>query len=174
MQSDRDDENTSEEERAEMLRRRAMLRGLIAETQQAGPRYAKELDTFAESFSHTCGHNRLEQIGLRWSVVLTPAQTQMLVMDNGAAISFASHLHQTLMRHLLPSENELSALPKKSVMQWAACLRMGIQGVLRQRALVSGSTLGNRDFGAPTEDFLLTMQPVIRHAADEFFRTEPA
>lgn len=148
-----------------------MLRQLIAETQGSSVRFIKELETFAEAFSQTCGHNRLEQIGLRWSTALTPAQIQVLVGDKKAASAFAVFLHQALMRHLLPTEDELEALPKASVMQWTTALRMGIQGVLRRRAQMNVETTGRTDYALPNEDFLQTLQPVIRDAADEFFAT---
>lgn len=149
------------------------LRLLIAETQGSSPRFARELTTFAEAFSETCGHNRLEQIGLRWSAVLTPAQTRVLVTDSRAANAFAAQLHRALMQHLLPDEEELATLPKASVLQWSMSLRMGIQGVLRRRAYLSGEATGSANFAVPTETFLQALQPVIRQAADEFFAALP-
>ena len=149
------------------------LRLLIAETQDPSPRFARELTTFAEAFSETCGHNRLEQIGLRWSTVLSPAQTRILVTDSRAANAFAAQLHRALMRHLLPDEEELATLPKASVLQWSMSLRMGIQGVLRRRAYLNGEATGSANFAVPTETFLQDLQPVIRQAADEFFQAAP-
>ncbi len=145
------------------------LRGLIAETQSSSPRFAGELVTFADAFAETCGHNRLEQIGLLWSAALTPAQTQALISDRRTAVSFASHLHRVLMEHLLPPEHELDTLPKAAIMQWIAALRMGIQGVLRRRAQVSGDISGSAHFMMPSTAFLESIQPVIRRAADDFF-----
>ncbi len=145
------------------------LRGLIAETQGSSPRFAGELVTFADAFAETCGHNRLEQIGLLWSAALTPAQTQALVSDRRTAVLFAAHLHRALMEYLLPPEHELEALPKAAIMQWIAALRMGIQGVLRRRAQVGGDISGSAHFMMPSVDFLESIQPVIRAAADEFF-----
>lgn len=149
------------------------LRGLIAETQSSSPRFAGELVTFADAFAETCGHNRLEQIGLLWSAALTPAQTRALVSDRRTAVLFAAHLHRALMEHLLPPEHELEALPKAAIMQWIAALRMGIQGVLRRRAQVGGDISGSAHFMMPSTDFLESVQPVIRAAADEFFGSAP-
>lgn len=150
-----------------------MLRLLIDETQNSTARFAKELETFAEAFSQTCGHNRLEQIGLRWSGVLTPAQTRLLLKDKAQCAAFALHLHRALMLHLLPTDAEMAELTKTDVMQWTAALRMGIQGVLRRRAQVTGDTSGGAGFPLPNESFLLSMRPVIRRAADDFFPVVP-
>jgi len=160
-------ERTSEETQLNTLRL------LIAETQDPSPRFARELTTFAEAFSETCGHNRLEQIGLRWSGVLTPTQTRLLTRDPQAALAFATQLHRALMRHLLPDEDELATLPKASILQWSMALRMGIQGVLRRRAYLNGEATGSANFAVPTEPFLQSMQPIIRQAADEFFQPAP-
>ena len=149
---------------------RRVLRALIEETQAAPARYAKELEIFAEAFSHTCGHNRLEQIGLRWSSALSPAQTRLLATDRTLAAGFAAHLHRVVMRHLLPTEEELAALPRPALAEWAAALRMGIQGVLRRRAYVAGESTGRAAFPQPHETFLLSVCPTITLAADEFFR----
>ncbi len=148
---------------------RRVLRALIEETQAASVRYAKELEIFAEAFAHTCGHNRLEQIGLRWSGALSPAQARLLATDRSLAAGFASHLHRTLMRHLLPTEDELMALPRPALAEWAVALRMGIQGILRRRAFVSGESTGRAAFPQPHEAFLLSLQPTIARAAAEFF-----
>lgn len=148
---------------------RRVLRALIAETQTSPARYAKELEIFAEAFAHTCGHNRLEQIGLRWSEALSPAQTRLLATDRGLAAGFAAHLHRAVMRHLLPSEDELMTLPRPALAEWAVALRMGIQGVLRRRAYVSGESTGRAAFPQPHETFLRSLQPTITRAADEFF-----
>lgn len=145
------------------------LRGLIAETQSSSPRFAGELTTFADAFAETCGHNRLEQIGLLWMAALAPAQTRALVSDRRVAVLFAAHLHRALMVHLLPPESELEAMPKAAIMQWIAALRMGIQGVLRRRAQMGGDISGSAHFMTPSTAFLESIQPVIRRAADEFF-----
>lgn len=152
---------------------RRILRALIAETQTSPARFAKELEIFAEAFSHTCGHNRLEQIGLRWSSVLTASQTRVLATDRGAAIEFASRLHCALMRHLLPDDDEIEATPKPILADWTVALRMGFQGVLRRRAYISGGSTGRSAFPQPSEAFLLSIQPTIRRVADEFFQTRP-
>jgi hypothetical protein len=148
---------------------RRILRALIAETQGSTRRYEKELEIFAEAFSHTCGHNRLERIGLRWSGALTPAQSRVLSTDRKAATGFASCLHRALMQHLLPTDEELATLPRMALSEWAAALRMGVQGVLRRRAFLSGAGTGAHDFALPDEKFLLSIQPAVRRAADEFF-----
>lgn len=147
------------------------LRGLIAETQSSSPRFAGELTTFADAFAETCGHNRLEQIGLLWSAALAPTQTRALVSDRRTAVLFAAHLHRALMEHLLPPEPELETMPKAAIMQWIAALRMGIQGVLRRRAQVSGDIAGSAHFMTPSVAFLESIQPVIRRAADDFFES---
>jgi hypothetical protein len=146
-----------------------MLRLLIAEAQTSGPRYAKELATFAEAFSERCGHNRLEQIGIRWSTVLTADQKRVLVTERDAAISFATILHSSLMRYLLPSDTEIDTLEKSSLLKWNTALRMGIQGVLRRRAELSDGSVKTGGLPMLEESFLQSMQPVIRQAAAEFF-----
>lgn len=145
------------------------LRLLIYETQHPGTRFDSEHVTFAEAFRQTCGHNRLEQIGIRWTDVLTPAQTHVLATDSRVAGDFACHLYRALMRHLLPPEPEMASLSKAAVLQWTAALRMGIQGVLRRRACVSGDTPEYARFATPSETFLRALRPVIHRAAAEFF-----
>jgi hypothetical protein len=146
-----------------------MLRLLIAEASSSGPRYAKELASFADAFSERCGHNRLEQIGIRWSAVLTADQKRVLGTERDAAISFASILHSSLMRYLLPSDTEIDSLEKASLLKWNTALRMGIQGVLRRRAELSDGTIRTGGLPMLEESFLQSIQPVIREAAAEFF-----
>lgn len=152
---------------------RRILRALIAETQSSPARFAKELEIFAEAFGHACGHNRLEQIGLRWSAVLSASQTHVLATDHGAAAEFASHLHRALMLHLLPSDDEIDSSAKPVLAEWTVALRMGFQGVLRRRAYVNGESTGRAAFPQPSETFLLSIQPTIRRAAEEFFLDRP-
>ena len=137
---------SSETENEESQRR--TLRTLIAETQGQTRRFERELEIFADAFSHSGGHNRLERIGLRWSSALLPEQRRVLSTDRGAATEFASCLHRALMRHLLPTESELETLPRAALTEWVAALRMGIQGVLHRRASLSGhgTSPGRADF----------------------------
>jgi hypothetical protein len=150
-------------------RQRGVLRALVAEAEGATSRFAKEWEIFADAFSHTCGHNRLEQIGLRWIEALTPAQVHLLATDRAAACEFAPCLHRALMRYLLPTEEEMAALTKPALTEWIAAIRLGIQGVLRRRAYLSGDSTGRAFFPEPGESFLRSIQPAIRDAADEFF-----
>lgn len=160
---------SSESDNEESQRR--ILRALIAETQGPTRRFERELENFADAFSHSCGHNRLERIGLRWSDALSPEQSQVLATDRVAAAGFASYLHRALMRHLLPTEDELATLPRASLAEWTVALRMGMQGVLSRRAYLSGH--GPNDFSLPDETFLLSIQPALRGAADTFFSEWP-
>jgi hypothetical protein len=160
---------SSESDNEESQRR--ILRALIAETQGPTHRFDRELESFADSFSHSCGHNRLERMGLRWSDALSPEQSRLLATDRMAAAGFAPHLHRALMRHLLPTEDELETLPKLALSEWAVALRMGIQGVLCRRAYLGGHGTGNgrTNFSLPDEAFLRSIQPTLRGAADAFF-----
>jgi hypothetical protein len=143
----------------------AGLVAVIAEAQAGGKLMDREIALFAEGLRETCGHGKLDALGVQWQRAADRPQREAMAASPGLAKAFAPYLHSRLIQHLSPGEAELETLTEEHAKRCAAAFKMGIQGVIRWRAEEEGKSTVHPDTTAVKE----SLCPIIRLAANDFF-----